>query len=82
MTQVMDWMPEFASQLDYWVGGKDIDGSTNAVWIAHSWNIPATLWIAGEPNYDNGQCVFLDISNGLVMGDCEEERPSLCQLYD
>ncbi len=82
MYQVMSWLPEITTGDEFWVGGKDIYEEDNAVWVANGWNILGLSWAPVEPNYLNGDCVLLEINHGLAVGDCDDEKAILCQLYD
>ncbi len=49
-------------------------------WVSETGLLVSTIfWKAGEPIHYNGDCVYLEINEGLLaMADCEEEMPSLC----
>ncbi len=81
MPQVMSWLADFGADY-YWVGAADVNGQSDAIWVTSGSNILNDFWIPGEPRHDNGDCVFLDIRNGLAMDVCAQVRGSLCMLHE
>ncbi len=92
MEIVADWLAnDGRTGTAFWLFAKDVITDPLYVnnvlmWLHDSTDLPvdAPMWLPGEPNGGNGDCVMLDIISvdtyGLKMETCFNEHYILCKI--
>ncbi len=64
-----------------WVGARDEDNFDEYTWDRSSAVVSTSLWNSPEPIHGNGNCIYLEASNGLRTKYCNNNLPYLCKFF-